>query len=237
MNCIIIDDEPLARRAIELLVGENSLLKLSGVFNSASAASAFMDQNQVDLIFLDIQMPKVNGLEFARTISPDTLIIFTTAYTEYAVESYELDAVDYLVKPVEPARFHRAVSKAIAYHELLLKQKIAQIEVMEEDYLFVKSDRRYYKVEYKNILFIEGLKDYAIIQLENSRIITRTSLKSICEDLPKDWFYRISKSNIVNGKRIHSFDNNGVYIQQYEITIGNSYRDSFLNSFFKRKNK
>ena len=116
MNCIIVDDEPLAREAIEILVKEIPYLELAGTFNNASSAAWFMDGHTVDLIFLDIQMPGITGMDFAKTISRSTLIIFTTAYSEYALDSYEVDAIDYLIKPVEPERFRKAVDKAFSYH-------------------------------------------------------------------------------------------------------------------------
>lgn len=237
MNCIIVDDEPLARRAIEILIEETGQLNLLGTFNSAASAAKFMNDQPVDLIFLDIQMPKVTGMEFARSISSETLIIFTTAYTQYAIESYEIDAIDYLIKPVELPRFQLAVNKALSYHALLQAEKKDNIEVIEDEYLFIKSDRKYFKVEYQNILFIEGLKDYAIIQCKEQRIITRMNLKAIYEELPQSLFYRISKSYIVNTKHIHSFDNNSIFVNQHEITIGNGYREAFLNDFLRKKKK
>ena len=172
MNCIIVDDEPLAREAMKLLIEESSNLQLIGSFNSASTASDFMEQHVADLVFLDIQMPGITGIEFARTISKKTLVIFTTAYTEYALDSYEVDAIDYLIKPVEAERFQKAVDKALSYHSLLLKEEKEAIEtVVTADYFFVKAERRYFKVNFSDILFIEGLKDYVIIQLSDQRII------------------------------------------------------------------
>ena len=158
MNCIIVDDEPLAREAMKLLIEESSNLQLIGSFNSASTASDFMEQHVADLVFLDIQMPGITGIEFARTISKKTLVIFTTAYTEYALDSYEVDAIDYLIKPVEAERFQKAVDKALSYHSLLLKEEKEAIEtVVTADYFFVKAERRYFKVNFSDILFIEGL--------------------------------------------------------------------------------
>ena len=185
MNCIIVDDEPLAREAMKLLIEESNNLQLIGSFNSASTASDFMEQHVTDLVFLDIQMPGITGIEFARTISKKTLVIFTTAYTEYALDSYEVDAIDYLIKPVEAERFQKAVDKALSYHSLLLKEEKEAIEtVVTADYFFVKAERRYFKVNFSDILFIEGLKDYVIIQLSDQRIITRMSLKAIFDLLP-----------------------------------------------------
>ena len=195
MNCIIVDDEPLAREAMKLLIEESSNLQLIGSFNSASTASDFMEQHVTDLVFLDIQMPGITGIEFARTISKKTLVIFTTAYTEYALDSYEVDAIDYLIKPVEAERFQKAVDKALSYHSLLLKEEKEAIEtVVTADYFFVKAERRYFKVNFSDILFIEGLKDYVIIQLSDQRIITRMSLKAIFDLLPKSTFLRVNKS-------------------------------------------
>ena len=197
MNCIIVDDEPLAREAMKLLIEESSNLQLIGSFNSASTASDFMEQHVTDLVFLDIQMPGITGIEFARTISKKTLVIFTTAYTEYALDSYEVDAIDYLIKPVEAERFQKAVDKALSYHSLLLKEEKEAIEtVVTADYFFLKAERRYFKVNFSDILFIEGLKDYVIIQLSDQRIITRMSLKAIFDLLPKSTFLRVNKSYI-----------------------------------------
>lgn len=163
MNCIIVDDEPLAREAMKLLIEEAECLQLVGSFNSAATASDFMEQHVVDLVFLDIQMPGITGIEFARTISKRTLVIFTTAYTEYALDSYEVDAIDYLIKPAEAERFQKAVEKAQSYHSLLLREEKEAIEtIVAAEYFFVKAERRYFKVNFSDILFVEGLKDYVV---------------------------------------------------------------------------
>lgn len=236
MNCIIVDDEPLAREAMELLIADTGVLNLIGTFNSAVIASRFMEEHSVDLIFLDIQMSGITGIEFARTISKKTLVIFTTAYTEYALDSYEVDAVDYLVKPIEPERFLKAVDKAVSYHSLLLKEEKEAIETIEAaEYFFVKADRRYFKVNFTDILFIEGLKDYVILQLDDQRIITRMTLKAVFDLLPENTFIRVNKSYIVNTRHIDSFDNNDIFIKSHEIAIGNSYRDAFFEEFVLRK--
>jgi len=236
MNCIIVDDEPLAREAIELLIEDIEELNLIGMFNNAGSASDFMKGHDVDLVFLDIQMPNVTGLEFARLIPKNTLIIFTTAYTEYALDSYDVDAIDYLIKPVDTDRFKKAVDKALAYHTLLLGEEKQDIENVQNEFIFVKSERCFFKVNFKDILFVEGLKDYVIIQMEDQRIITKMSLKTIHESLPEKIFLRVNKSYIVNADRIESFDNNDIFIKKFEIAIGNTYRDSFFEIFMKKKN-
>jgi len=235
MKCIIVDDEPIARKGIKRLVEQVSQLELLGSFNSAEAAGEFINKTTVDLIFLDINMPGINGIEFARSIPKHTLIIFTTAYSEYALDSYEVDAIDYLVKPIDPVKFRKAVDKAITYHSLLMDEEKKSFETVEDDHIFVKSDRKYFKVNLKDILFIEGLKDYVIIQMDNQRIITRMNLKAIHDLLPQSIFLRINRSYIVNKNHIESFDNNDVFIKNYEIAIGNFYRDEFFSIFMNKQ--
>lgn len=233
MRCIIVDDEPIARKGIKKLVDQISQLELLDSFNSAESAEVFLKETNVDLVFLDINMPGINGIEFARNIPKTTLIIFTTAYSEYALDSYELDAVDYLVKPIDAARFRKAVEKAIAYHSLLLEEEKKSVENIAEEYIFVKSDRRFFRINLNEILFIEGLKDYVIIQMEDQRIITRMTVKNMHELLPQNIFLRINRSYIVNKDKIDSFDNNDVFIGKHEIAIGNFYHDSFFEKMMR----
>ena len=229
MNCIIVDDEPLGRKAIQLLANETATLKLLGSFGDADSAGKFMLENQVDLVFLDIRMPGIDGIEFAKSIQKETLLIFTTAFPEYAVDSYELDAIDYLLKPIELARFQKAVEKAWDYF-LLLSEKSHNnhLENITHNHIFVKSDRRFYRILFENILFIEGLKDYIIIQTNERKIITKTTLKAINEQLPTDIFMRVNKSYIVNMNKIESFDSYDIFIGTHEIAIGSTYKDAFL---------
>jgi len=236
MNCIIVDDEPLAREAIEMLVEQTADLELMGLFSNAAAATDFMERNTVDLIFLDIQMPGINGIEFARTIPRETFVIFTTAYSEFATDSYEVDAIDYLIKPVKPERFQKAVEKALTYSRLLAADYAKNnIEQITDDFFFVKADRRIFKLYFGNILFIQGLKDYVVMHLENQKVITAMNIKTIYDQLPKEMFVRVSKSYIINVKHIGSVDNNTVYIGANEIPIGNIYRDFFFNEFVTKK--
>lgn len=235
MKCIIVDDEPIAREGVKLLLADMPQLALLTSFNNAEDASQFINEVAVDLIFLDINMPGINGIEFARTIPKQTLIIFTTAYSQYALDSYEVDAIDYLVKPIDPVKFRKAVNKAIVYHSLLINEEKKEIEHVEDEYIFVKSDRRFFKVNLKDILFVEGLKDYVIIQMDGQRIITRMNVKAMHDLLPKSVFLRINRSYIVNKNHIESFDNNDVFIKTFEIAIGNSYRDEFFLIFANKK--
>ncbi|WP_343704229.1 LytTR family DNA-binding domain-containing protein [Chitinophaga sp.] len=236
MNCIIVDDEPLAREAIEMLVDQTDNLNLTGSFNSPEAAKSFMESNAVELIFLDIQMPGVNGIEFARTIPKETFVIFTTAYSEFATDSYEVDAIDYLIKPVKLERFQKAVEKAHTYSRLL-KAGYANnnIEQVADDFFFVKADRRIFKISFNNILFIQGLKDYVVMHCENQKVITAMNIKTIYDQLPKDMFVRVSKSYVINVKHIDSVDNNTVYMGTNEIPVGSIYRDFFFDEFVTKK--
>lgn len=234
VNCIIIDDEPLGREAVRLLVNDVPMLNLLGSFGDAESAGDFLSAHPVDLVFLDIRMPGTDGITFAHTIKGNTLVIFTTAYPEYAVDSYELDAVDYLLKPIEPTRFQKAVNKVSDYLQLLQnKPQESGIETVTQEYIFVKADRRYFKIMFRDILFIEGLKDYVVIQTGGQKIITNTTMKAIQERLPQDIFLRTNKSYIVNLEKIDSFDVNDIYIDTYELAIGSRYRDSFMEKFVK----
>jgi DNA-binding LytR/AlgR family response regulator len=236
MNCIIVDDEPLARKAIQKLVSQTENLESIASFNGADATREFLAKNTVDLVFLDIQMPGVNGIEFARTIPKKTLVVFTTAFHEFASESYEVDAIDYLIKPVKLERFQKAVEKAQTYCKLFRTDNInSNIENITEDYIFVRAERRMFKVQFSDILFIEGLKDYVVIYLENQKVITLINIKTIHDLIPKSFFVRVSKSYIVNVNNIDSIDNNTVYIGKNEIPIGNIYRDFFFNEFVTKK--
>lgn len=231
MKCIIVDDEPIARRGMEKLVAQVAPLKLAGSFENAETASAYLENHAADLIFLDIRMPGMNGIEFAKKIPKTTLVIFTTAFAEFALDSYEVDAVDYLVKPIRPERFRRAVEKAEAYLAMLVsEERNANVGQVESDFIFIKSDRRFFKVGFADILFIEGLKDYVVIQMEGRRLITHMNLRNIHELLPQKQFLRANRSCIVNRDHIGSFSNNDVFIGQYEIAIGNFYRDSFFEA-------
>lgn len=236
MKCIIVDDEPIARKGIKNLVDGIPRLELLDSFNRADTASVYMNTVTVDLVFLDIQMPGINGIEFAKSIPKQTLIIFTTAYAEFALDSYEVDAIGYLIKPIDPVKFRKAVDKAITYHALLLAEEKKSVENVQNEYIFVKSNRRYFKVNLKDILFIEGLKDYVIIQLDDQRIITRMNLKAMHDLLPKSIFLRVNRSYIVNTNQIDSFDNNDIFIKTYEIAIGNFYRDSFFEDYVNKRN-
>ena len=236
MNCIVVDDEPLARQGMEMNIASIASLQLLGSFSNALAASDFLRKEKVDLMFLDINMPELNGLDFLKSLRDAPLVIFTTAYPQYALESYELDAIDYLVKPIRIERFLKAVNKA-ENHLRLLQQEAgnSQVEKIEDDFVFIKADRKYFKIYFKDILYIEGLKDYVIIYTADNKIITSMNVKTIAAQLPSSIFARVSKSYIVNVLHITSFDNELVYIQNNEIPLGQSFKDDFISQYIDGK--
>ncbi|MDH5828791.1 response regulator transcription factor [Sphingobacterium sp. SG20118] len=232
MKCIIVDDEPLAREEMSNLVQEISSIEIVGEFSNALSAQEFLKANQVDLLFLDIEMPTLNGLDFALSLSEDKLVILTTAYTQYALKSYELDAIDYLLKPIKKERLAKAIDKAITYKRLLsLKDNQNTFEASNEDSLLIKSERKYYKIAFEDIKFIEALKDYVVIYTRNSKMITAMNLKTIHQKLLSDLFVRVSKSYLINMSFIDSFDNHTIYIDESEIPIGEVYRSAFFQKY------
>jgi DNA-binding LytR/AlgR family response regulator len=237
MTCIVVDDEPLARQGMEMNIANASFLQLLGSFSNALAASDFLRKENVDLMFLDINMPELSGLDFLKSLRDAPLVVFTTAYPQYALESYELDAIDYLVKPIRIERFLKAVSKAENYLRLLRQQEgnSNQVEKIEDDFVFIKADRRYFKIYFRDILYIEGLKDYVIIYTNDNKIITSMNIKTIAAQLPPAIFARVSKSYIVNTQRISSFDNELIYIQSNEIPLGQAFKDDFLRRYIDGK--
>lgn len=231
MNCIIVDDEPLARAEMRSLINEISDLQIIADFSNAPTALDFLKANSVDLIFLDIEMPMMNGLEFAKIIPEKCLVIFTTAYSQYALKSYELDAVDYLLKPIDKNRLKKGIEKASLYHQLLSSKTINTVESNTQDFLFIKADRKYYKINFSEIKFIEALKDYVVIHTKTQKLITALNLKNIHQKLPSENFLRVSKSYVVNIDFIESFDNHNLYINDYEIPLGEVYKSAFFHAY------
>lgn len=232
MTCIIVDDEPLAREEMQSLIQEVSQLQIIGKFSNAVTALDFLKTTAADLIFLDIEMPLVNGLEFAEQLPKQSLIIFTTAYSKYALKSYELDAIDYLLKPVDKKRLEKAINKAITYNKLLSAEtEKGTVEGNADEFLLIKADRRYYRINNKDIRFIEGLKDYVVIHTRNQKLITAMNLKTIHQKIPAGTFLRVSKSYVVNKEYIESFDNHNIYIDEIEIPLGDVYRSAFFEGY------
>ncbi len=229
MNCIIVDDEPLAREEMQSLIKEVSQVEILGKFSNAPTALNFLKENEVDLIFLDIEMPMVTGLEFAAKLPKKALTVFTTAYPQYALKSYELDAIDYLLKPIAKERLEKAINKAETYKRLLSDDtEKGIIEAGSGDFLLIKSERRFYRINFSDIKYIEGLKDYVVIYTANQKLITAMNLKTIHQKIPQDIFLRVSKSYVININYIESFDHHSIYISGSEISLGEVYKKDFF---------
>lgn len=226
---LIIDDEPLARNVIQEYAKKLPSLKIIGECNDAICAHQVIQNNVVDLLFLDINMPKLSGIEFLKTLKNPPLVILTTAYSEYALEGFELDVIDYLKKPFSFERFCKAFFRA---EELLkLKQSAHKPEAVDKqfDFLFVKSDKKSIKVKISDICYIEGLGDYIKLYMTDKKLVTNLSMKKIESLLPAGQFYRIHKSFIISLDKIESIEGNMVKISNTKLPIGNLYRQDFIS--------
>lgn len=239
LTCWIIDDEPLAIELLESYVAKTSFLKLTGSYSSAISAMQDLTSQSVDIVFLDIQMPEISGMEFARFIKDDTRIIFTTAFSEYALEGYRVDALDYLLKPITYTKFIEATKKALKWFEM--KESASYKDSTsshgeEEEQMFVKSDHKLIRILFRDILYIEGWKDYVKIHLANKLhpILSLMSMKGLEETLPSTKFIRIHRSFIVQKSKINSISKNRVMIQESELPIGDSYKEDFKKSIESR---
>ncbi len=231
MNCIIIDDEPLAREELHSMLEEISGPTVIGSFSNVLPAENFLSENDVDIVFLDIQMPKTTGLQFIEKIPKSSLVIFTTAYPQYALESYELDAIDYLLKPFNNERLQKALDKARHYSDLLSANKENSLEKSTLEFLIIRSEKKFYKVNFPDIKYIEGLKDYVIIHTKSQRIIAAMNLKTIHQKIPLSNFIRVSKSYVINSDHIISFDSYSINFDDKEVPIGEIYKENFMKTF------
>lgn len=231
-KCIIVDDEPPATRILENYIGKVSFLEKAGVFNDALKALEFLNTQTVDVIFLDIQMPQLTGLQLSRIISKDIKVIFTTAYPDFALEGFELNAVDYLLKPIAFERFYQAVSK------LNTEQKSEAVQNnSSSDFIFIKTDgkNKFQKLFLDEILYVESLQNYVCIHTLKQQIITHSSLKNVIESLPEKDFIQIHKSFVVALKQIESTDSFSVFINTKELPIGATYKDAFFDRIDQNK--
>ena len=235
LRAIIVDDEPLALDVLETFIDRiPDTVTLVKRCSNAKEAMDILGTEKVDLMFLDIQMPQMTGVDFLRSLQDPPMVIFTTAYSEYAIEGFELNAVDYLLKPISFERFMKAVNRATEINELQNQSDIPDKDEIETDkeFIFVKSDKKLVKVKYDDIIYIEGLKDYVIIRMDKGRVITLQTMKSLDAKLPSKIFKRIHRSYIVNMDRINAVMGN--MIEVYEkgdikhLPIGKNYREELL---------
>ncbi|MCD7938076.1 MAG: LytTR family DNA-binding domain-containing protein [Tannerellaceae bacterium] len=230
LSCAIIDDEPLAVSLLESYVLKTPFLELKGTYNSAVEALAALQQAPVDLLFLDIQMPDLTGLEFSRMVGDTTRIIFTTAFEQYALDSYKVNALDYLLKPISYPDFLQSATKAFQWYELLKGKEPGEKEKPEPESIFIKTEYKLVQVDLRSILYIEGLKDYVKIYLEDEPrpILSLMSMKSMEELLPASRFIRVHRSFIVQPEKIKVIERNRIVFGKEYIPISDSYKQRFI---------
>ena len=234
ISCIVVDDEPMALQLIEGYVLKTPFLDLKKKCDSAIDALTFIENNPIDLIFLDIQMPDLTGIGLSKLIPKSTRVIFTTAFSEYALEGYKVDALDYLLKPFDYAEFLTAANKAREWFTLV-NGKTQETILKEKEFLFVKSDYKQLKINLNDVLYFEGLKDYIKIWLKGQPrpILTLMSLKSLQEVLPTDKFMRIHRSFIVALEAVDVIERSQIIIGDQRITVSENYKPEFLDYISK----
>lgn len=231
LQCIIVDDEPLAVDLLKSYVEQTSFLKLAGTYNSALEAVSVIHEGKIDLIFLDINMPNLNGLEFSKTLPPHIKIVFTTAYDQYALQGFKVNALDYLLKPISYADFLQASNRAMQWFNTVG-------ESSPDDSIFVKSGYRVVKLEYADILYIENQKDYVLFFLkgETEPVSSLMNLQSLSDKLPKERFMRVHRSFIVNLDNVKTIERNTIVFGKVYVPVSDSYRAAF-NDFMAKKMK
>jgi len=240
LNCLAIDDEPFALEIIKDYISKIPFWNLVETFDNGLSALHYLRENQVDVIFLDIQMPELTGIQLLKVLQNKPQIIFTTAYDKYALESYELNVTDYLLKPIPFERFYVATEKALAKSQTAAgaedqMSSVITEERSQETFMFVKTENRIQKIEFADILYIEGMKDYLRIVTEAEKIMTLMSFKKLMELLPQSDFVRVHKSYVIPLKKVETIERNNIKIKDKFIPIGESYRSAFYELLQSKK--
>ena len=235
VSCIIVDDEPLAREVLERYIGDCPLITLEASCSNAFEAMDLLDRHPVGIVFLDINMPKLSGLSMLRSLEKPPEVVFTTAYPEFAVEGFELDAADYLVKPFSFERFLKAVNKAVKKIEI---QKNATLAIKEQQQvLIVRADRKIYQIEYPSILFLEAMGDYVRIHTDTGVITCYETMKNLEEVLRGEYFLRVHRSYMVAIEKISFLEGNRLRVKENDIPVGQSYREDLMKRIENRSQK
>ncbi len=229
IHCIIVDDEPIAREILENHLNKIETIKIIASCKNAMEAFNVINSNRIDVIFLDINMPEISGLSFAKSINKNIKIIFTTAYREYAVDGFDLKAVDYLLKPISFERLLQAVNKFLNENNSVYTESKNELTIEKSDFIFVRSDRKMIKINFSDINYIESLGDYLKIHLLNKTIITRETISNMEVKLSKKEFIRIHRSFILSISKIVSFTNEFVEVSKKAIPISRSYKKDVLH--------
>ena len=232
INAVVIDDEPLARKGLKEYIADIDFLNLTGEFDSPLKAAELISRGEVQLLFLDIQMPKMTGLDFFKTLQHAPPVIFTTAYPQYALEGFEVNALDYLVKPISFDRFFKAVLKAKEYYEV---RDTNTREANAAEYFFIKADNKLVKILFDEVLYAEALQNYVIIHTAVKKYMTYLTFKSVEDYLPADKFLKIHKSYIVAASKIDSIEGNDIRIGQQHIPISRNQKEEVMEKLLKGK--
>jgi len=231
LKCLVIDDEPIARKLLQEYIEETDFLKLAGAVENPLKATGLINELQPDLVFLDINMPKMSGLDFLRSANNLPMVIMTTAYGQYALDGFELAVVDYLVKPFSLERFLKASQKALELHTL--KQKKSVTGNVEVNYIFVKCDGKIEKVLLDELVYIEALANYVTLYTTTGKLVAYLTIKGILENLPTDKFLQVHKSHIVNLDFITTIEGNMLHVGNTKITVGQSYLSEVMSIVLK----
>jgi len=226
ISCVAVDDEPLALDVLKDFISKTPLLESKGEFSDAFQAMDFLKKNQIDILFLDIQMPQLTGIQLLKSLPDPPLVIFTTAYSSYAVEGFNLDAIDFLLKPFAYERFLKAVNKASEY--LNYRDKPTSID--NSTFIFIKSDYQIVKIGLDEILYIEGMDDYVKIFTNEKMLLSNMTMKDMLKKLPPQLFARVHRSFIVPLQRIESVRNKRIKIADKSIPVGDSYAEAFYKT-------
>lgn len=233
IRCIIIDDEPLARKGLREYISDVDFLQLEAEVDTPLKATKLLSDGNIQLIFLDIQMPKITGLDFFKTLHLAPPVIFTTAYPQYALDGFELNALDYLVKPISFERFLKAAMKAKEYYEVRAKNSSEIKASGKEDFFFIKADNKLMKIFFDDILYVEALQNYVSIHTKTKKYITYLTFKSIEEYLPSDQFIKTHKSFVVSASKIDNIDGNDIRIGEYHVPISRTSKDEVMEKLLK----
>jgi DNA-binding LytR/AlgR family response regulator len=235
INCIIIDDEPLARAGLTEYVQDIDFFNLLGVFDNPLAATEILGSSEVHLLFLDIQMPKITGIDFFKSLKDPPAVIFTTAYPQYALDGFEVNALDYLVKPISFERFLKSALKAKEFYEVRQKNRSETVTEATAEYFFIKADNSLVKILYADILFVEALLNYVTIHTNGKKYISYLTFKSVEEYLPVEAFIKVHKSFIIAAAKVDSIDGNEIRIGQHHIPISRSLKDEVMEKLLNGK--
>ncbi|MBN8820947.1 MULTISPECIES: LytTR family DNA-binding domain-containing protein [unclassified Spirosoma] len=234
LNCVIVDDEPLAREGLASYVREVDFLQLTGTCENPLELITLLDVQPIDLILLDIQMPKMSGIDFLKIVQKPPMVIITTAYPSFALEGFQLNVLDYLLKPITFDRFFKSANKAKDYHRLL-NQSASSTAPKTEDYVFIKCGNKYEKIQFEDILFIEGMQNYVTIFTTKGKYMTLLNLKNLEQNLTSPAFIRVHKSYLVAVDKIDGIEGNELFIQTYRIPMSRNYRDQVMASVLNDK--